>query len=110
MTDYTIPEDLSVPQFLRIPPDVRRQAWNGRKLTTWSVAPQIDWSLPQSLTDAERERVLAERAEKEAARKAKSIEALERMKNAHEGQVYVPAKKDRDGAILAPGFWKFKEA
>src|SRR5512139_3708883 len=100
----------SIPDFLRISADERKAAWKGRQLTQVTDEPARDWSIPQSLSQAEREEIQGRRSAKEAERKAQAREALERMKAEHEanGEIYIPPVKDKNGVVLRRGYWKAK--
>jgi len=65
-------DDLTLPDFLRIPQDVRREAWRGRKLTKVKITTKV--------TRHEDPQTKAFRREMEKKAAAKKAAALQRLR------------------------------
>lgn len=81
---FTISADLSIPDFLKIDPEVRKAAWIGHDYTDQHTGgTQEAWRIRED----ERRRADAEK------KKAKNAAAFERMRLKHPGEVYDRAMK-----------------
>lgn len=84
MSPFTIPDDLSVPEWLKIDAETRKAAWAGHSYTDQRTGGK---------TEAWRIREDDRRRDDAATKKLKNAAAFERMKARHPGEVYNRAMK-----------------